>query len=498
MLHDFNFFGAELKLSRLVPICAISVFLMYTRVRGKRRLRFQDIDSHIKSIRGQRMRVTKTIIIFVILITVGLIIASSLLVKQNIEAKPNVILISVDTLRWDHCSAYGYSRETTPTIGKLANAGCSFSCTYSSTSSTCPSHATMFTSLHPITHGIIRNDGSVLNSSMDTMAELFKINGYQTAGIVSSFALNSKFGFSQGFDFYDDILLDEQASISKKIWHKQTVDGVFDQRAGTTLRKVVSWLNHSRARKHPFFLFIHFFDPHAPYQAPEPYYSKFGSDTKSRYDGEIAYVDDCIKTLIVELERLSLDTNTLVVIVGDHGEGLGNHGWQQHGKHLYDEAIRVPYIYYWPGHTVEGQMFSFPVDLLTLAPTILDLVGISYKNHGFQGNSLYATVFDGEIPLESRTIFFESRDVVPPKSGVRMGDYKYIELFSGKKKWFFDLKNDPKELNNIYDDNKTQAEALRSKLLNWKQMYTREVTDDYHLSVEDKKKFQLLGYLGSD
>ena len=413
----------------------------------------------------------------------------------NAGPKPNVILISIDTLRWDHCSAYGYERNTTPTLKKLANQGVSFAAAYSPTSSTCPSHATMFTSLYPITHGILLNDGIRLEPEFETLAERFKMNGYQTAGIISSFVLHSKFGFSQGFDFYDENFMEAHASMSIKVYHEVLVPGGFDQIAGVTSGKVETWLNDQRDEKRPFFLFVHFMDPHDPYVPPQPFASKFGSNNIGQYDGEVAYTDNNIKKILNKIKQLELDKNTLVVIVGDHGEGLGDHNWMKHGRYVYDEAVRVPYIFYWPGHTLKDVVFSMPVDLLTLAPTILDMVGIKYDDSGFDGKSLATAISEGSAPSTNYPVYMQSRHIKPKKSGIRVGDLKYIEHFDGTKKELYNLKNDPKELTNLYSIHQDQADQLRSKIEDWKDAYTRKGPRNNVLSEEDRRKFKSLGYI---
>ena len=417
--------------------------------------------------------------------------------KAGSEKQPdNVILISIDTLRWDHCSVYGYKRNTTPTLKKLAKRGVCFSSAYAPTSTTAPSHATMLTSLYPITHGIVVHDGTKLDPKFETLAEHLADSGYQTAAIVSSFVLDSKFGFSQGFDFYDDNLEKAYETMPlMKEWHGNKVVGGFDQCASETTRKTIKWLSEQRSDKQPFFLFLHFMDPHHPYAPPQPYASEFPTDMIGRYDGEVAYIDDSIKKIFEELKRLKLDDNTLIVITSDHGEGLMQHGWRSHGRHLYDEGVRVPLIFYWPGHILKGRMFAEPVDLLTLAPTILDLLDIKRDGCKFAGKSLKSTLCEGAAPSADHPIYMQSRDYGTKKWGVRVGDWKYIEDFSGKKKELFNMIKDPAERVNSYIYSSKKGDELALLLAKWKRLYTQKSTEKPMLSEEDRLKFQSLGYL---
>ena len=429
--------------------------------------------------------------------------------RGSSRKKPNAILISIDTLRWDHCSVYGYERDTTPMLREFAKRGVLFESAYAPTSSTCPSHATMFTSLHPITHGILLNNGSRLSPKFETLAECFRTKGYQTAGIVSSFTIHSKFGFSQGFEFYDDNLDESDTSMHRAVYHGHKVPGGFDQVARAATEKTIKWLTEQRNAEKPFFLFVHFMDPHGPYVPPEPYASQFPSEIIEKYakemaefggigkyDGEAAYVDDSIKKIYEQLKQLELDKDTLIVIVADHGEGLWQRqGWRGHGLHLYDEGVRVPLIFYWPGRVLEGQVFAEPVDLLTLAPTILDLVGVKRKGMPFMGKSLKDAVCKGTAPDAEHPIYMQSRDRGTPKSGIRVGDWKYIEDFLGRKKELYNLKNDPKELVNLYGSFPEKCSQFATQLREWMWKYTLESTQKPVLSEEDRLKLQSLGYL---
>ena len=190
--------------------------------------------------------------------------------------KPNVLLIVVDTLRADHCSAYGYDRPTTPRMEQLAAQGVRFETAYSPAASTAPSHATMFTGVYPVTHRLVKN-GLALDETFPTLAEILRDAGYDTAGIVSSFVLDTKFGLARGFDYYHDRFTPEQASPSDHghEWEGHELLGAFDRTARFTSDATVDWLTAQRDPDKPFFLFVHYFDPHLVYAPPEPYLSRF-------------------------------------------------------------------------------------------------------------------------------------------------------------------------------------------------------------------------------
>jgi len=213
---------------------------------------------------------------------------------------PNVILITLDTARSDHCSFLGYEHDTTPNLRELAAEGVRYTTCYAPAATTAPSHATLFTSLYPVTHRVVKN-ALPLESDHLTLTEIFAAAGYQTAAVVSSFVLDAKFGLAQGFDFYDDEFDRTNATVQRTQLDGQAVVNGFDRRADRTTRHVLHWLDRKRDRERPFFLFVHYFDPHDPYQPPTRWRDKFTpsgvTDANqqhivSSYDGEIAYSDE--------------------------------------------------------------------------------------------------------------------------------------------------------------------------------------------------------------
>ena len=429
------------------------------------------------------------------------------------DSRPNVILISIDTLREDHCSVYGYHRDTTPNLRTFAGEGVKFNLAYSPTSTTGPSHATMFTSLYPITHRVIKN-GLNLNDKFETLAEILSAQDYQTAAILSSFVLHSKFGYAQGFDFYDDKFKSATSTMPMKKWEGLDVEKGFDRRGDETTQRTINWLKKHRNSNRPFFLFVHYFDPHSPYVPPEPYASRFTSESQTlsdlekemaHYDGEIAFTDNEIGKLLATLKEMQLEEKTLIVITSDHGEGLMQRGHMGHGIHIYDEAVRVPFLLRWPGHLPKGHSLNAPVSLIDLAPTILNLIGTDRINLPFTGQDLAPALY-GEGQLDkNRPIYLYRRHykegkisniwVKGEKFAVRLGDYKYIEGKEENTKELFNLTVDPGELTNIYNTEADKAAELASNLNQWMDTHKNNASEQGKISPDDLQRLRTLGYV---
>src|SRR4029453_6535003 len=263
--------------------------------------------------------------------------------------------VSFDTTRFDHTSLSGYARDTTPQLRALAAQGASFGLAYAPTATTGPSHASLFTGLSPLRHGVVKN-GAPLPAGLETLAERLSGAGYRTAGFVSSFVISHRFAFEQGFATFDDAFDRETSTFTEAFWEGRRVEGGFDRRADKTTRRAVRWLEANGPRG-AFFLFVHYFDPHAPYGAPAGWAGRFdpgpGADALARdvahYDDEIAFADAQLGELVGALDRLGLASRTVLVVTADHGEGLMDHGHMQHGVHVYEEQVGVPLVVRCPG-----------------------------------------------------------------------------------------------------------------------------------------------------
>jgi arylsulfatase A-like enzyme len=271
---------------------------------------------------------------------------------QNQITKRNVLLITLDTTRADRLGCYGYTSAQTPNLDALAQAGTRFNNAITHVPLTRPSHASILTGTLPYHHGIWNNGPFRLEPKSVTLAESFKGAGYKTGAIISSHVLAPSFGFAQGFDFFDDRLQEFPGSDPEKV-------------AADVAALANRWLGQEI--QPPFFLWLHFYDPHFPFTPPEPYRSRFAN---SPYDGEIAYMDDSIGKIINKLKTLDWMKDTLIVAVGDHGEGLGEHQEPTHGYLIYDSTMRVPLIMSGPG-VPQNKIIDSQVSISDLDPTIL-------------------------------------------------------------------------------------------------------------------------------
>src|SRR5262245_58274446 len=286
-----------------------------------------------------------------------------------------IVLISVDTLRADHLPAYGYREIATPGLDALRKDSVLFENAYSHVPLTLPSHTTIFTGLLPPQNGVRDNLGYALGPEPMTLAAWLKTRGYATGGAVSSIVLSHATGVSRGLDFYADGIEPTKAN--------QTISRV--QRGGAeTAALLTEWI-HAR-EKAPFFAFLHLFEPHTPYEPPEPYKSRY----LLPYDGEIARADEIVGAFLDDLKKQGLYEKALVVFLSDHGEGLNDHGEDEHGVLLNREAIHVPLMVKLPGGRRAGETVSAPVALVDVFPTVVEAVGATAPA-GLEGKSLLSS-----------------------------------------------------------------------------------------------------------
>ncbi len=429
------------------------------------------------------------------------------------DARPNLLLISMDTTRADHLSAYGYERDTTPNLRELARQGARFDAAYAPSATTGPSHASLFTSLYPMTHRVTKN-GHPLAGEYQTLAEILAAAGFETAAVVSSYVLNGKFGYGQGFDLYDDDVSQAAAPSGVTQWEGHTIEGKFHGRADDTTRRALQWLDDRARRERPFFLFAHYFDPHSPYLPPPSYRPPFEPGRKAAlklhrevffYDTLISFTDREIGRLLAGLDERRLARDTVVMVVGDHGEGLMQHGHMFHGVHIYEEGVRVPLIVRWPARIEAGRVLPGPVQLVDLAPTILELTGVQGSD-AFRGESLARLLRGEESGDSERPIYLYRRHYEPgeltggiyaagEKFGIRVGRWKLIEGPDEKSLELFDLESDPGELSNLAASEPKHVERLRLRLSEWRRRHTRDDAEPVDLSEEDRARLQALGYV---
>ncbi len=364
-------------------------------------------------------------------------------------ARPlNVLLITLDTTRADHLGCYGYPSAKTPSIDSLARDGIRFSRVYCPAPLTLPSHCSIMSGLYPLKHGV-RNNGHDLPAGIRTLAQILKERGCATAAFVSSFSVDSRFGLNRGFDVYDDLF---QSDLPIKTQNAE-------RRAEGTFDRFAMWLQKNSGSR--FFCWVHYYDPHFPYDPPSPYREEFSGRL---YDGEIAYMDHYVGAIVELLKTKGIYENTLIVVAGDHGEGLGNKVELGHGIFLYDETVRVPLIFHNPTVFPRSRVIDNEVRLIDVAPTILEIVGLNSEAAGMQGQSLAAwpagrTHKDRDSLIESfypRENFGWSEFV-----GLVSGPWKYIQA---PKPELYDLGRDPEEKNNLYRISAGKAGAMKKKL----------------------------------
>lgn len=440
----------------------------------------------------------------------------ALLVAACGREAPNVVLVSVDTLRADALGAYG-GPIPTPTVDRLAREGVVFEKAFAPTSATAPSHATLFTGQEPQHHGVLRN-GDALAESAQPLAERFRAQGYATAGFASSFVLDPRFGWSHGFDHWDAEIPESGSTMGKRkpypgaFWSAERFGG-FDRRATATTDAAVRWLATARE---PYFLFVHYFDPHAPYVPPAVFEKRTAAAAISldgreipnvpsskleqlirRYHAEVLYTDDALAALLDAASRRS-SRPTIVAITADHGEGLGQHQWLEHAVHLYEEQLHVPLVLHAPGLLPAGRRVATPVALADVAPTLLELADVAPAT-AVDGRSLAASARGGAEP-EPRPIFGVRRLVSEEagwdrgvKLSVRRGPWKYIWA-SEQPHELYDLAADPGERSNVLAAHGDVAAELRGLLERHIAALPRS-EDRAPLSEETRKALQALGYV---
>ena len=301
-----------------------------------------------------------------------------------------IILISLDTLRADHLPAYGYQHVSTPALDALAADAVLFERAYSHAPQTLPSHASIFSGRLPFEHGVRDNLGFTVRPDERLLPRVLSEHGFATAGIVFSFVLRAEVGIGDGFDLYDSQM--PVASPEMSIAQMQR-DGAFD-----SLAVADRWLDSLRSPR--LFLFLHLYEPHKPYTPP----SRFSQ--YAPYDGEIAYADEIVGRLLDSLRARGLYESATIIVLSDHGEGLGDHGEQEHGIFVYDEAIRVPLIIKLPGGLAGGRRVSQPVQHIDLLPTILDLIDAP-RPDGLRGRSLRPLLEWRERPVPEQYVYSE-------------------------------------------------------------------------------------------
>ena len=393
----------------------------------------------------------------------------------------NVLLITMDTTRADHLGCYGYDKNTTPHIDAFASENVLFTSAVSSIPFTFPSHLTIMTGTLPIYHCSHDNDGKTIGDWHLTLAEVLKEQGYKTGAILASYVLNAKFGLNQGFDVYQEF---DDKSKGTKVFTN-------GRRALETARLANQWFQENKDAK--FFLFAHFYDPHFPYDPPEPFVNQFDDP----YDGEIASVDQAIGQMLDKLKELDIYDNTMIIIEADHGEMLGQHGEAGHGYYIYEGAVRVPLIVKLPG-SHKPRKVSDTVGLVDIFPTVCGVLGIEVPDF-VQGRNL-GPCFEGKHVDEERYLYTESLTATKfggnSLLGVVKSPYKYIQTTRPE---LYNVLQDCAEENNLVDEDPKRARFMQGNLKDVLDTYTKAVdTEKPEADLATRKQLESLGYIGGE
>ncbi len=411
-----------------------------------------------------------------------IIAARWLLFSDN---RPNLIVITVDTLRADHLASYGHKTIKTPRIDSLARDGVQFSNALSHSPQTLPSHTSIFTGTYPSFHQVQVNGRFFKNDTITTLAQVMKTEGYETAAFIASFVMDSRFGLNKGFDHYDNVF---ESSTKDKLFGYQQC------KAEKVLDHVTNWIENQWSGSKPFFSWVHLFDPHRDYEPPEPFKSEYAENP---YDGEIAYVDSQLARLVDLLKKKKLYDNTLILLTSDHGESLGEHNELTHSIFIYRATQHIPLIIKMPNQAYAKTDVSDLVRHVDIVPTLLDILEIEPDviADQLQGKS-FMKLIKGEEEEEARYSYAESfypyvtYGWCPPKA-YEDSQYKYIDLPVPE---LYDLKSDPRETKNIYSEQTSLALKFKKRVaaISAKQSKTAAKKDK---SAETLEKLKTLGYV---
>ena len=407
--------------------------------------------------------------------------------KQGVE-KPNVLLITLDTTRADHLPLYGYNGVQTPHLNELGERGVVFEQCATASPLTLPAHCSILTGYYPPYHGVRVNGNNALSDAQTTAAEIFAASGYKTAAFIAAFVLDGRWGLRQGFDYYDD-----QFDLKK---YRQLDLGTVQRPGNEVVDSALKWLEENQSQ--PFFVWVHLYDPHLPYEPPEPYLSQYRFyPPVSLYDGEIAFMDEQIGRLFSWLKSRGLDRQTIIVLVGDHGEGLGDHGELAHGYFIYDYAIHVPLVVVSPHRKLQRIRVSSQVSVVDLLPTMAEMAGL--RAPATQGRSLLRLMFgkkEREIAAYSESLSPNLHYGWSPLLGLRTSGFKFIDA---PRPELYDLKNDPKELEDVQDRYPEVGLRLKSELDNLVEKISLGAPEPQaaNLDSETVERLAALGYIGA-
>jgi arylsulfatase A-like enzyme/Flp pilus assembly protein TadD len=399
-------------------------------------------------------------------------------------SRPNVLLVTIDTLRPDYLHCYGYAQIETPGIDSLAAAGIRFEQAYTPVPITLPSHTVILTGTYPMMSGMHDFSGNNLNPEQATLATVLRARGYDTGAVIAAAVLDRRFGLNRGFDFYYDHFNFGRLSEANLDFMERPANEVVDQ--------ALKWL--AKPRKGPFFLWVHLYDPHHPYNPPPPFNRLY---KENLYAGEIAFADTQLARLLAYLKQHAAYDHTVVVLSGDHGEGLGEHGEKTHGFFTYNSTLHVPLIIK-PSVNIKftNAVIKRGVSLVDLMPTVLGLLNIPIPPK-VQGKNLAMMVLRGNdiepSPLYSETYLPRIHFNWSELRGLSARNYHFIDA---PKPELYDTSSDPGELHNLYVDKNAVSSEMRSQLTATVRHYTldHEMAQKSTLDPQLADRLRSLGY----
>lgn len=405
-------------------------------------------------------------------------------------ANPNVILITLDTTRADHLGCYGYAGVKTPNLDALAARGVVFEQAATTAPLTLPAHCSIMTGMYPTYHGVRINGNTALGEEQTTIAEVLSKQGYACGAFIGAFVLDGRWGLHQGFEHYDD-----QFDLKK---YKHLDLGAIQRPGNLVMDAALGWLEGRK--KSPFFAWIHLYDPHTPYEPPEPYRSEYeGSGLAGLYDGEIAFTDEQVGRCVGWLEKNGLAKNTVLALIGDHGEGLGSHGEGTHGYYIYEYALHVPLIVVAPLPGLGGKRVPSQVRSIDLFPTLLELAG-TRPGPKTQGRSLLGMMFR---PGQKETGPAYAESLSPNLQfgwsalhTLRTPRFKYIDA---PKAELYDLTQDGGEDTNLLARSPDVARQMKAELDRLMTETSRGAPTPQaaNLDKETVERLTALGYVGA-
>jgi arylsulfatase A-like enzyme/Tfp pilus assembly protein PilF len=406
-------------------------------------------------------------------------------------ARPNVLLVTIDTVRADHVGAYGATKAATPAIDRLAREGVRFADATTQAPLTGPAHAAILTGRYPARFGVRDNASAPIPADVTSIAQLFKSGGYRTGAFVGAFILGPEYGFARGFDTFDASFARFNTGMKLQA----------QRRGGEVTDAAIAWIGSTKSpatsnqqpTRPPWFAWVHLYDAHAPYDPPPPFRTRFQS---SPYDGEIAYVDSCVARLVATLEQAGQLDRTLVVVIADHGEGLGDHGEAEHGLFLYESVLHVPWIMRLPGGASGGTVVKTQVRAIDAMPTMAAIAGVTVSN--VDGENVMPIV-RGAAPRDPAPSYAET---YYPKwhfgwselKSIRVGDWKYIDA---PKPELYDMRTDAAERRNAIGARGALAGGLSAELSKLQNTFGAAASAEApQPDAETLARLRSLGYVG--